>query len=46
VVSASDPHDRYLYNAEKIPFQTHYISGNVVAQDIEPGTYGTVAQEL
>jgi hypothetical protein len=35
---------KYPHEAEWTPFQTHYLSENVVAQEIEPGTCGTVAR--
>jgi hypothetical protein len=33
----------YPHEAEWTPFQTHYFSKNLVAQEIEPGTSGSVA---
>jgi hypothetical protein len=34
----------YTHEAEWTPFQTHYVSENVVAWGIEPGTSGSVAR--
>jgi hypothetical protein len=33
-------------DAEWIPFQSHYFSGNLVEPEIEPGTSRSVANEL